>query len=117
MTNPKRGECAINLNGTTYNTKINLDSIMRIETACQRSFLKIAQDLSSGDFQMHHIVFILQTAIRGGGTDIKDAAMKNIIWEAGIVEAIAAVGQIMSRAIAGDQSEDASGNEEEAAAQ
>jgi hypothetical protein len=43
---------------------------MRIETACQRSFLKIATDLGDANFQMQHIVFILQTALKGGGNDI-----------------------------------------------
>ena len=110
MTNPKRGECLINLAGIDYNTKLNLDSIMRIEQSCQKSFLKIAQDLSEAEFQTQHIIFILQTAIKGGGNEIKDKAMKNIIWEAGITEAIQAVGIILTSCLVTEENEE--GNEE-----
>lgn len=114
MTNPKRGECLITLANKEYNTKLNLDSIMRIETACQRSFLKIATDLGDANFQMQHIVFILQTALKGGGNDIKDAAMKNLIWDAGITQAITAVGEILTAALVGGEDKE-EGNEPEAA--
>ncbi len=110
MTNPKRGECLITLAGNEYNTKLNLDGIMRIEQSCQKSFMRIAQDLAEAEFQTQHILFILQTAIRGGGHDIKDKAMKNLIWEAGITEAITAVGSILTNCLV--SSEDQEGNEE-----
>lgn len=106
MTNPKRGECQITLAGQNYNTKLNLDSIMRIEQACQRSFLKIATDLGNAEFQTQHIIFILQTAIRGGGNDIKDKAMKNLIWEAGIPDAVTAVGVILTNCLVSGDGED-----------
>lgn len=113
MTNPKRGECEISLAGQTFQTKLNLDSIMRIETATQRSFLKLANELSEADFQMSHIVFILQTAIKGGGSNMGDAEMKRLIWDAGIAEAITAVGVIMARVITGGEEQE--GNDEGAA--
>lgn len=112
MTNPKRGECQIILAGKSYNCKVNLDSIMRIETMTQKSFLKIANDLASADFQMSHIVFILQTALKGGGNDIKDAAMKQLIWEAGITDALQAVSEIMTQVIVGGDTKEELGNEE-----
>ena len=83
---------------------------MRIETATQRGFLKLATELSSADFKMEHIVFVLQTALKGGGNDIKDAKMKQIIWEAGITEAVTAVGMLVSNVITGN--EDVSGNDQ-----
>lgn len=113
MTNPKRGECLITLADKEYNTKLNLDSIMRIETACQKSFLRVATELGDANFQMQHIVFILQTALKGGGNDIKDAAVKALIWDAGITEAVTAVGEIITAALLGGEDKE-EGNELEA---
>ena len=86
---------------------------MRIETATQRSFLKLANELSNADFQMQHIVLILQTAIKGGGSKMGDAEIKRLIWDAGLTEALTAVGNIMARVITGGDEQE--GNEEGAA--
>lgn len=113
MTNPKRGEVEIQLNGQSYLTKLNLDSLMRIETATGQSILRTAQNLPLGEVPTQHVVFILQTAIKGGGTDIKDAAMKQLIWEAGLTEALTACGEILTRVIVGEDDDEGNGKKAE----
>ena len=49
------------------------------------------------------ISFILFTAIKGGGKDITEKQVSNMIWDVGFVDAIRACGEIISMALgAGD---------------
>ena len=45
MTNPKRGELRLEMAGQTFNCKINMDVIMRMEVGIGKSILKLANTL------------------------------------------------------------------------
>lgn len=104
MTNPLRGEAEVSLAGQTYQTKLNLDSIVRIESSIGSSIVKVAQKLSNGDLLTNEIVLILHQALRGGGNDLDQKKVQSIIWEAGMMEAMAAVGVVITSALTGGDS-------------
>jgi|TARA_Y100000114_G_scaffold149650_1_gene164068 hypothetical protein len=95
MTNPKRGELPIVLGAKTYNGRVTIDSVLRIEQACGLSVLKIAQALSEGALTTTQIISILTPVIRGGGNDVNEKDIGNAIWDGGLAEAIKCVGEIV----------------------
>ena len=110
MTNPKRGEYLLSLADQTYNCKLNMDVMMRIEQNLGGSLLKVAQQMSEADISASQLVAILTPCIRSSGTDIKDADVKKIVWEAGLTDAIGKVGEIISFIVTGGE-EGEMGNE------
>lgn len=102
MTNPKRGELKLSLGNQTYNCKISMDTIMRIEQNCGRGILKIASGLQDADFSATDMVSILTPVIRTSGTDVKDRDVQKLIWEAGFTEGIRLVAEIIVH-ILGDE--------------
>jgi hypothetical protein len=102
MANTIRGELDIELNNSTYKTKLNLNSIMVLERNLGRSLIKVTQSLSTGDLQLTELLQVLQTALKGGGNDLSDADVKQIVWEAGYVNALSAVGEILTNTLTGD---------------
>lgn len=95
MTNPHRGEVNVTLAGQTYRTKLNLDSIARLETQLNRSIIKVAQTLSAGDMTISEMAAILHKAIRGGGHDMDIKQVNQLIWDAGLPEAMKAVAEVV----------------------
>lgn len=102
MANAIRGELNIELGGLTYKTKLNLNSIMVLERNLGRSLIKVTQTLSTGDLQLSELLQVLQTALKGGGNDLSDADVKKLVWDAGYVDALAAVGNILTNTLTGD---------------
>lgn len=96
MTNPHRGEVNVSLAGQTYKTKLNLDAIARVETQLGRSIVKVAQRLAEGDMTTNEIAIILHKAIRGGGTNIDLKEVNALIWDAGLADAMKAVGEVIA---------------------
>lgn len=103
MANTIRGELDIELNGSTYKTKLNLNSIMVLERNLGRSLIKVTQSLSTGDLQLSELLQVLQTALKGGGNDLSDADIKKLVWEAGYVNSLSAVGEILTNSLTGDE--------------
>lgn len=101
MNNPNRGEHLVELAGKQYKTKLNLDSIVRIETATSSSIVRVAQRLAQGDLMTKEIAAILLIAIRGGGNDIDEKTIEKIVWEAGLVEAMTVCGTLLTNALSG----------------
>jgi hypothetical protein len=99
MSNPKRGQIEINLAGNTYKTKVTLDAIVRIENAVGCSIIKVAQRLSEGELTTTEIVSILTPIIRSGGNDLKNKEVMKIVWEAGLMESMKTVGEVISSAL------------------
>lgn len=109
MTNPHRGELEISLAGQSYQTRLNLDSIARIENQLGKSIVKIAGSLSEGDLTVSEIAIIIHKALRGGGNNVDMKDVNQLLWDAGIAEAMRCCGEIL----AGVFGVSDSGNEQE----
>ena len=104
MSNHLRGEVEITLGENVYNCKLNFDSLVRIETALDTPIIKLAGKISEADLKMTEVSYILYTAIKGGGKDITEKEVNEIIWKAGFVDGIKACGDILSMALSsGDE--------------
>ncbi len=113
MTNKFRGELKVKLNKTDYNTRLTLDGIMRIEQSTGKPILKLANDLMSSNISMTDILTIMTTAIRGGGNNIQQKEVGDILFEAGMIESMRACSLILTNTITGgEQQEDEKKQEE-----
>lgn len=102
MTNPHRGELEVNLAGKTYQAKITLDSIVRIEQSLNVSIVKVAQLLANAEMTVEQICQVLLIALRGGGNKLEKKDIQNIVWEAGLVQAMSVSGEILSAILGGE---------------
>ena len=109
MTNPQRGEFLLKIANQEINTKVNLDSIVRMETALKNSIVRVMQSVASGDVRADEIATILHIAIRGGGNDWDRKRVESLIWEAGLVDSMKAVADVLTGALMPDGN---SGNSE-----
>jgi hypothetical protein len=104
MSNHLRGEVEIKLGEDVFNCKLNFDSLVRIETALDTPIIKLAGKISEADMKMTEVSYILYTAIKGGGKDITEKEVNDLIWKAGFIDGIKACGDILSMALAsGDE--------------
>ena len=104
MVNHLRGEIAIRLGEETFNCKLNFDSLVRIENALDTPIIKLATKISEAELKVTEISYILFTAIKGGGKDITEKQVSDLIWNVGFVDAIRACGEIVSMALSsGDE--------------
>jgi hypothetical protein len=92
--------------------RVTLDVLMRIEDACRCGILKVLARLTEGDMTTTDICNVLLPALRAGSNDIDAAGVKKLVWEGGLPDAMKAVGDLLSMALTGGNSE---GNAEEAA--
>ena len=105
MANAIRGELDIELNGSKYKTKLSLNSLIVLERELGRSLIKVTQDLQTGDLPLVEIILILKTALKGGGAEIGETELKQLIWEAGYVTALGEVAKVITNSIIGDDAE------------
>jgi len=105
MANKHRGEMKISLGGEDYNTRLNFDSIARIEGATGQSVIRLAQSIGDTSIGLQQLSIVLYQAIKGGGNDVTDKDVNKIIWEAGIVAAMGAAGEVLTNALIGGQDE------------
>ena len=104
MSNPLRGELSITLGEQSYNCKLNFDSLVRIETALGTPILKLANKIAEADLKITEISYILFTSIKGGGKDITEKQVSDIIFQVGFVDAVRACGEIRAHALSsGDE--------------
>lgn len=111
MTNALRGEMEITLGGKTFNTKLSIDGIVRLERQLGKGIIKYATALSQGDTSLTEVITVLTVAIRGGGNKIEEAEVKKLAWETGVAQSLAIAGEVLANALVGGQS---AGNEEAA---
>ena len=95
MTNPMKGEMTIELAGESYNCRLNVDALIKIETALDMGILKITQRLSDADVRLNDLTVVLLHALRGGGNDVNDRDVKSIIQNSGIVAATSQVATLL----------------------
>tara|TARA_Y100000114_G_C11756322_1_gene327075 strand:+ start:34 stop:381 length:348 start_codon:yes stop_codon:yes gene_type:complete len=113
MTNPKRGELQIVLGAKTLKGRVTLDVVMRIEDACGRGIVKIAQALQAGELTTSQMVAMLTPVIRAGGNDVDEKAVGAMLWESGLAEGMKAIAEVISAVLTSGGDE---GNEEQAEA-
>tara|TARA_R100001510_G_C7639142_1_gene196895 strand:+ start:740 stop:1066 length:327 start_codon:yes stop_codon:yes gene_type:complete len=99
MSNPLRGELSITLGEQSYNCKLNFDSLVRIETALGTPILKLANKIAEADLKITEMSYILYTSIKGGGKEITEKQVSDIIFEVGFVDAIKACGEILAHSL------------------
>ena len=106
MTNKFRGELKVKLNKTDYNTRLTLDGIMRMEQTTGKPILQLANDLMTSKLSMTDIVSIMTIAMRGGGNNLQQKEVGEILFESGMIESMKVCSQILSNTITGGQKED-----------
>ena len=99
------------LGGKTFNTKLSIDGIVRLERQLGKGIIKYATALSQGDTSLTEVITVLTVAIRGGGNKIEEAEVKKLAWETGVAQSLAIAGEVLANALVGGQSV---GNEEAA---
>ena len=92
-------EIAIKLGEETFDCKLNFDSLVRIETSLGTPILQLATKVSEANLSVTEISYILFTAIKGGGKDITEKEVNNLIWQVGFADAIRSVGEIIAMAL------------------
>lgn len=95
MTNPMKGEMTIELAGESHNCRLNVDALIKIETALDMGILKITQRLSDADVRLNDLTVVLLHALRGGGNDVTDRDVKSMIQNSGIVAATSQVANLL----------------------
>ena len=113
MSNPKRGELKIVLGKKTFNGRVTLDVVQRIETGLDMGIIQIAKQLSEGALKTTEMTFILTPAIRAGGNNVTEDDVGKALWGAGLADGMKAIGEIVAIILGSGGDE---GNEEQAAA-
>ena len=103
MANPHRGELVVQMGEKVFKTRLNFDLMAKIESRTGQSVLSIANTLSQGQTPLTHLSIVLHAAIKGGGNDVSEKDIDNIIWDAGIVDAMRVVGEILTNSLVGGQ--------------
>lgn len=97
--NKFRSEIEIDLAGQKFNARLSLDGIVRVEQALGRSIIQIAQRLSATEMTVGELIVILLQGIRGGGNDVNEKKIKDLVSDAGLISAMAVAGEIVVAAI------------------
>ena len=79
MTNPMKGETQITLGNETYTARLTVDAIINIEDELDKGIIEIMQEIGEAKIRTSYLVVILRSALRGGGLDINDKGVKDII--------------------------------------
>ena len=103
MANPHRGELIVHMGEAEYTTRLNFDLMAKIESRTGQSVLSIANSLSNGQTPLTHLSLVLYYAIKGGGNDVSEKDIDNLIWDAGIVDAMRVTGEILTNSLMGGQ--------------
>lgn len=105
MANPLKGQIELTLGEKSYKARLTVDSIMQIEDAVGCGIIKLAQNMAEGDIRMSDIINVLLPALRGGGNNIQDKDVKEIVGDIGIVESAKAVAQLLTKSLTTDSGE------------
>jgi len=107
MTNPLKGQIEVILGGNTYKARLTVDAIVKIETAVGCGIIKLAQKMGEADIRMTDIIHVLLQALRGGGNDLKEKDIINIVQDVGIIEATKCVAELVTKSLTADSDEGA----------
>ena len=63
------------------------------------SIVQMAQKLSLGKATIEEIINVLTPAIKGGGNDVDEKKVKQMIWNAGLPNGMRCAGEILTTAL------------------
>lgn len=95
----------LSLGDQTWTARVTMDGIARIEAACNTGIVRVLGRLTDGDLTTTEICNILHPIIKGGGNDVTMKDIQNAVWDAGLAEAMKAVGEILGTALTGGNDE------------
>ena len=113
MANKLKGESTLNLAGKDYKARLTINAIMQIEDACNMGIIKLAQNMSEGDIRLSQIISVLTPALRGGGNNLQEKDIINIVQDAGIVKATTAVASLLASSLTDDSEDEADEGKQE----
>jgi hypothetical protein len=117
MTNPMRGQVEITLGEDTYNCRLTIDSLIKIEDELNDGILQLAQKIANADVRLKTLVTVLRYALRGGGNDVSDSDVQKIISNVGLVVASTQVAHLLAATLSDSKSEEKSEGKSEKVAQ
>ena len=87
MTNPLKGETQITLGSEDYTCRLTIDSLIKIEDEIGMGIIKLVSKLSTEmDMPIIHQLSILYHALRGGGNDLTQKQVKQLVTENGLIK-------------------------------
>ena len=92
---------------------MTVDSLIRLETSLNQSIVQLTQKLSEGHLSFSELSFIIQSALKGGGNDIKENEVNQLIYESGITEGMRVCGELLANVLQGGQRETEKKQEEQ----
>ena len=85
--NPLKGETQITLGSEDYTCRLTIDSLMKIEDEIGMGIIKLISRLSSEmDMPIKHQHSILYHALRGGGNDLTQKQVKDLVTKNGLLK-------------------------------
>ena len=85
--NPLKGETQITLGSEDYTCRLTIDSLMKIEDEIGMGIIKLISRLSSEmDMPIKHQLSILYHALRGGGNDLTQKQVKDLVTKNGLLK-------------------------------
>lgn len=96
MTNPMKGEVEVKLGKETYPCRLTIDSLIKIETELDSGILQLTQKIANAEMKVTELSVVLRYAIRGGGKDVSEKDVHNIIQNAGLIDASTAVANLLT---------------------
>ena len=104
--NKLKGEHKLTLAAKEYKARINIDAIIRIEEPTSRSNIKITQEIIMNEgITVSQVLVVLYNGLRGGGNDVSEFDVKNMIGES-YLESITAVAQLLTTTLTGNSEEE-----------
>ena len=92
---------------------MTVDSLIRLETSLGQSIVQMTQKLSEGQLSFSELSFIIQSALKGGGSDIKENEVNQLIYQSGITEGMRVCGELLANVLQGGQRETEKKQEEQ----
>lgn len=87
MTNPLKGETQITLGNEDYTCRLTIDSLIKVEEEIGMGIIKLVAKLSNEmDMPIKHQLSILYHALRGGGNDLTQKQVKELVTKNGLIK-------------------------------
>ncbi len=115
MANPMRGQVEIALGSETYKCRLTIDSLIKIEEDLDEGILQLAQKIANADVRLKTLVTVLRYALRGGGNDMADKEVRQLISRVGLVSASTQVAVLLAATLSDPTTEEESVGKSEAA--
>ena len=87
MTNPLKGETQITLGNEDFTCRLTIDSLIKVEEEIGMGIIKLVAKLSNEmDMPIKHQLSILYHALRGGGNDLTQKQVKELVTKNGLIK-------------------------------